>query len=346
MTTPEVTFMNNFDTSSIILQKPKDKIISPTIQYKSIGISKRYSNGRIGDLLIATPPLFSYGVDEDKSFDEVKDGESAKIKGYKLSMNLYDRYEPTDEQLQWVDKFNEMCTEMCNQILNMKDSIGQCDLEMRDFLKYGRIFNPIFYKRDKITKKVVDGAQPQLYIKLSGFFDKEHGNYVSHTDFYDDVTGNALDFMDVFQQKCMIRGIIKVDYIYVANNSIKLQLRLYEAGVTLQNNNRSRLLQPLEVQIPNTFSGSRSGSGRGDDYSEESDMSDVQSNVPSNVQQPVQPEQPEHPDREEDEDSENYLSESEPPAPVVVIPTISSTPVPDMPTDSDVKKRAPRKKKI
>ena len=96
-------------------------------------------------------------------------------------------------------------------------------------------------------KQVKDGKQipvenysPTLYVKVR--YDKKRDNII--TPFYE--KGRKVVPIEYFNQRCYVKAAIIFDGIFIGNQTICLQLRVYEANVKKIENTHKRVLDEDE----------------------------------------------------------------------------------------------------
>lgn len=223
----QLTSAFGYDTKNMLFSDPiPGSIPNSPISFKRITITTINPNGSIGELIIPTERLFSFGVGENKSMD------TGKTNGYVMPLCLHSKDAPTQQEKKWTETFNNIVEKCKDHILENKDSIEQYDLERNDLKK----LNPLYYKKDK--GKVVDGTGPTLYAKLivSKKLDKI-------TSIFFNSDGDDVNPLDLLGKYCYTTAAIKIESIFIGNK-ISLQVKLYEAEVKLAQNGMKRLLRP------------------------------------------------------------------------------------------------------
>jgi hypothetical protein len=224
----QLTLATGYDVSNMVFSEPVLGIIpesKPEIKYKRIMLSTRNPDGTIGELIMPTEKCFSYGISESLS------QETGVINGYSFPICLYTRDHATEKEKQWVNTFNNIVEHCKTHLLNKKSEIEKYDLELNDLKK----LNPLYWKRDR--GKVVENVGPTLYTKL--MMKKKEIS----TMFYDQSKNEALDPMNLIGKHCMVEGAVKFESIFVGANKISMQIKLYEAEVTVIETGMKRLLQ-------------------------------------------------------------------------------------------------------
>lgn len=218
---------DGYDVNRMIFTKPiVGNVKDTSINFRRINISTKYLDGTIGDLVIPTERLFSFGVCENI------DPNTKKVNGYVFPLCLHGKDEPTDDEKMFVKTFNNIVERCKKHLLDNKKELKLHDLEPSDLKK----FNPLYYK--KVDGVVVDGQGPTLYAKL--IVSKKNGQDKIISEFFD-AHGNQLNALDLLKKYCHTRSVIKIESIFLGNK-ISLQVKLYEAEVELSDNGVKRLL--------------------------------------------------------------------------------------------------------
>lgn len=288
MTSTQLTTPLGYEVSRIIFSEPIAGSIpdsKPAINYNRILISTKNEDGSIGELILPTCELFTFGVSENVS------KETGKVNGYVFPICLYDKQGPSQEQKDWVETFNNIVEHIKKHIITNRESFNQYDLCDSDLKK----FNPLYYKKDK--GKIIDGTGPTLYSKL--IVSRKLNKIV--TMFFDN-NGDEIDPMDLKGKFCFSKSAVKIESVFIGNK-ISLQVKLYEAEVRLMDSGMKRLLsKPKTQQNVNTstnsinpmFSESKDDNDNDDTGSIGEDDDDLSKDTQNMTieSQPVQPIQP------------------------------------------------------
>ena len=143
---------------TVIFNEPKEyKVKDSKIKYKRIPIEVKYPNNKKGPLVVETPFLFSFGVNEKKN------QETGKLVGYSIPVCLWSRdSEPDNKEKAFFD------------FINILKTLSQQHLEN----EYGpdqasTLSSPFYYKQIEYTDKkgkkktkVDESSSPVLYAKL------------------------------------------------------------------------------------------------------------------------------------------------------------------------------------
>ena len=234
----QLTTASSFDVNQLIFSQPQPGTIPnsvPPIAYKRVNISIRNPDGTVGDLVLQTEQLFSFGVSANR------DPTTQQINGYVMPLCLWNRDGATAAEKKWTDMFNAI-VESCKQhLIDEKEEIEKYDLDESDLKK----FNPLYWKREK--GKIVSGTGPTLYCKL--IVSKKDGNERIISVFYDGDTGDQVDPMQLMGKYCYVNAAVKVESIFIGNKC-SLQIKLWEAQVSVVESGMKRLLQPSATFKP------------------------------------------------------------------------------------------------
>lgn len=238
----QLTMLSNFNVERTILGEPQKKTIpNSTLPYLKLPISVVNSDDTVGDFIILTPRLFSFGVQEN--FDLAK---PTQLNGYSLPLCMWSRDGATDAEKEWTDKFTEICEYIKKYLVEHKEELEKYDLNENDLKK----FNPLYWKRDK--GKIVEGTGPTLYPKLICYppkkkkgeilSDQEANKKEIHTRFYD-LKGEKIEPLTILSKQCYATTAIKLESVYVGSK-ITLQFKVYEASVEIRDGGTKSLLKP------------------------------------------------------------------------------------------------------
>jgi len=256
---------NNYDTKRMIFSDPVAGSVpgnGPAINYSRINISTKYDDGKVGDLILGTERLFSFGVSENLSPD------TGKVNGWTMPLCLWNKAGATKSEKAWVDSFNAIVERAIDHILDHKEELDKFDLERSDLKK----FNPLYWKKErkmvdgKQQQVVVEGTGPTLYSKL--IYSKTNSTFV--TKFYD-ADNQPLDPLDMLGKYSYATGAVKIESIFIGNK-ISLQVKLYEAVVEPISTGTTRLLRPVaKPLVTQTRVGATAASVMDDDDSDDDD---------------------------------------------------------------------------
>jgi hypothetical protein len=203
------------------------------ITFSRINISTKNSDGSVGELVMPTSRLFSFGVGENISKD------TGKPNGWTMPLCLYNKDGPSECEKCWVETFDKIVKECVEHLLENKEDIDKFELERSDLKK----FNPLYWKKEKkigkdgkTTLVPVPGAGPTLYTKL--IYSKKSEKFVS---IFRDMNDNIIDPVEMLGKYCYTTAAIKIESIFIGK-SISLQVKLYEVRVEPIQSGMKRLL--------------------------------------------------------------------------------------------------------
>tara|TARA_Y100000389_G_scaffold196331_1_gene229105 strand:- start:212 stop:1117 length:906 start_codon:yes stop_codon:yes gene_type:complete len=230
----QLTLASGYDINNIIFSDVQHESIPksvPQINYKRITIRTKNSDGTIGDLILPTEKLFSFGVSENTN------QETGKVNGYVMPLCLHTRDGATKEEKDWSETFTTIVEKCKDHLLANKEEIEHFDLERTDLKK----LNPLYYKREK--GKIVPGTGPTLYAKL--IVSKKQDNKI--LTMYFDFNGDSVDPLTLLGKYCYARAAVKIESIFVGSK-ISLQVKLYECEVKLMETGMKQLLRRPKAQ--------------------------------------------------------------------------------------------------
>ena len=133
------------------------KVKDSKFKYQRIKVETKYPNGKKGDLIIETPFLFTFGVNEKKS------QETDKLIGYSIPVCLWEKdSQPDIEEKAFFESINSI-TEICQQHLE-----NECGADLAPTLNAPLYYKQVEYtdKKGKKKNKRDETAAPVLYAKL------------------------------------------------------------------------------------------------------------------------------------------------------------------------------------
>ena len=233
----QITSADGYDTNRLRFSKPqKCTITNTTISYRRIWISTANDDGTEGELVVPTSKVFSFGVGENLD-------PTTKVRnGYVMPLCLWNRDGPTPEEKMWTDMFDQVVEACKDYLVQNREELELDDLTKAELKK----FNPLYWKKEK--GKVVKDRGPTLYAKL--IESKKQG--LIKTAFFDDA-GETIDPLSLLKKYCHVTAVIKFESIFLGSGKCLLQVKLYEAQVSLLDGGMKKLL-PRPKPQPKLFS--------------------------------------------------------------------------------------------
>ena len=210
----------------------------PKIEFKRINISTRNEDGSVGELIIPTGRLYSFGVSENTSM------ETGKVTGHTFPLCLWSRDGATNEEKNWTDTFNDIVDTCIDHLVENREELDRFELERNDLTRTKGGLNPLYWKKEKIVdektgktiQRNIPGRGPTLYAKL--IFSKKNDKFLSQ---FFDVNDQPVDVRTLMGQHCYATGAVKIESIFIGAR-ISLQVKLYEAVVEPTKMGMKRLL--------------------------------------------------------------------------------------------------------
>ena len=229
MDNTQLTQPAGYNVNNMVFSKPEvGNIPGSAMNFQRIRISTKNPDGTMGDLVVPTETIFSFGVQENT------DMASGAVNGYTMPLCLWNKDGPSTEEKAFSDKFDEIVEHIKSYVIDHRDDIEKYDLDMSDLKK----FNPLYWKRER--GQIVEGRGPTLYAKL--LVSKKDGNRIM-TTFYDADSGEEIeDPMDLLKKYCYVNAAIKFESIFIGTK-VSLQVKLYEASVKMLSSGPKRLLK-------------------------------------------------------------------------------------------------------
>ena len=214
----QLTSYGHLTSDNIIFNEAKEyKVKDSKIKYKRIPIEVKYPNGKKGPLVIETPFLFSFGVNEKKSQD------TNKLVGYSIPVCLWSKdSEPNAEEQLFFEALNNI--------------VGMCTLYLES--EYGAdlassLSSPFYYKQveytDKKGKKKTKrdtSAAPVLYAKL--IYSEKSKKILSLFKTKGKKDLNPFKYLD---QYCNVKMALIIEGIFISKTVTSLQIKVHECYV-------------------------------------------------------------------------------------------------------------------
>jgi len=222
----QITSASGYDVKNIIYSKPRDgSIPNSTVAFKRVQMGTRNPDGSIGELILSTERLFSFGLSPSVNMT------TGKTDGYTLALCLWNMDAPSKQEKEFTETFNKICDHASDYILDHRDDIAKYELEKADLKK----FNPMYWKKEK--GKVVEGTGPMLYAKVL-----QNKKTDTITSLFYDENGRDIEPMSLLNKQCYVKAAIKIEGIFIGSK-VSLQVKLHEAEIKLKDSGVKRLLR-------------------------------------------------------------------------------------------------------
>ena len=203
--------------NTIFNEAKEYKVKDSKIKYKRIPIEVKYSNGKKGPLVIATPFLFSFGVNEKRN------QETNKLVGYSIPVCLWARDSQPNEQEKAFFECIGNLTSLTQQYL---ESEYGPDLA-------SSLSSPLYYKQeeyiDKKGKKKTrndSSAAPVLYAKL--IYSEKSKKILSLFRGKGKRTLNPFKYLN---QYCNVKLALIIEGIFISKTVTSLQIKVHECYI-------------------------------------------------------------------------------------------------------------------
>ena len=214
----QLSSYDHLTQENIIFNEAKEfKVKDSKIKYKRIPIEVKYPNGKKGALVIETPLLFSFGVNEKKN------QETNKLIGYSMPVCLWAKdSEPNTKEKAFFDVINNVIT------------FSQQHLEN----EYGAdlassLSSPFYFKQEEYTDKkgkkktrIDNSSAPVLYAKL--IYSEKSKKILS---LFKGKGGKDLNPFKYIDQYCNVKLALIIEGIFISKTVTSLQIKVHECYV-------------------------------------------------------------------------------------------------------------------
>ena len=214
----QLSSYENITQDNIIFNQAKEfKVKNSKIKYKRIPIEVKYPNGNKGALVVESPVLFSFGVNEKKN------QETNKSVSYSLPVCLWAKdSEPNTKEKAFFDVINNVIT------------FSQQHLEN----EYGAdlassLSSPFYFKQEEYTDKkgkkktrIDNSSAPVLYAKL--IYSEKSKKILS---LFKGKGGKDLNPFKYINQYCNVKLALIIEGIFISKTVTSLQIKVHECYV-------------------------------------------------------------------------------------------------------------------
>ena len=214
----QLSSYDHLTSENIIFKEAKEfKVKDSKIKYKRIPIEVKYPNGKKGALVIETPLLFSFGVNEKKN------QETGKLVGYSMPVCLWSKDSvPNPKELSFFETLSNVM-EICR--LYLESEYG-ADLA-------SSLSSPFYYKQVEYTDKkgkkktkIDESSAPVLYAKL--IYSEKSKEILSLFKTKGKKDLNPFKYID---QYCNVRMALIIEGIFISKTVTSLQIKVHECYV-------------------------------------------------------------------------------------------------------------------
>ena len=214
----QLSSYENINQENIIFNEAKEyKVKDSKIKYKRIPIEIKYTNGKKGALVLESPVLFSFGVNEKKN------QETGKLVGYSIPVCLWARDSvPSNKEKAFFDVINNVVT------LSQQHLEKEYGPDLASTLSSPFYFKQIEYtdKKGKKRTKVDESSAPVLYAKL--IYSEKSRKILS---LFKGKGGRDLNPFKYINQYCNVKLALIIEGIFISKTVTSLQIKVHECYV-------------------------------------------------------------------------------------------------------------------
>ena len=195
----------------------KYKVPNSKIKYERIKIERKLPNGKTTPLVVETPFLLSFGINERK------DQETNKVNGYSIPLCLWKKdAEPNQKETNFLNIINKVFV-LSQDHLSREYGENEAS-SLSDILYYKQV--EYTDKKGKTKKKKDESSSPVLYVKLIYSSDAKKFSTIFRVKGKQEV--KPLDYKDKYFNT---RMAIIFDSIYIGRNSVSIQVKAHEVHI-------------------------------------------------------------------------------------------------------------------
>ena len=214
----QLSSYENLTQDNIIFNQAKEfKVKDSKIKYKRIPIEIKYPNGKKGALVVESPLLFSFGVNEKKN------QETGKLVGYSMPVCLWSKYSsPNTKELSFFETLNNVVS-MCQSHLE-----SEYGADLASSLSSPFYYKQIEYtdKKGKKKTKIDESSAPVLYAKL--IYSEKSKKILS---LFKGKGGKDLNPFKYINQYCNVKLALIIEGIVISRTVTSLQIKVFECYV-------------------------------------------------------------------------------------------------------------------
>ena len=214
----QLSSYENITQENIIFNEAKEyKVKDSKIKYKRIPIEVKYPNNKKGPLVVESPVLFSFGVNEKKN------QETGKLVGYSIPVCLWSKdSEPSNKEKAFFDVINNVTTLFQQHLEN----------------EYGpdlasSLSSPFYFKQEEYTDKkgkkktrIDPSSAPVLYAKL--IYSEKSKKILS---LFKTKGKKDLNPFKYINQYCNVKLALIIEGIFIRKTVTSLQIKVHECYI-------------------------------------------------------------------------------------------------------------------
>ena len=201
----------------IFNEAKKYKVKDSKIKYKRIPIEVKYPNGKKGALVIETPLLFSFGVNEKKNQG------TNKLVGYSMPVCLWAKdSEPNTKEKAFFDAINNVKTLSQQHLENEYGADLASTLSSPFYYKHEEYID----KKGKKKTRIDPSSAPVLYAKR--IYSEKSKKILSLFKKKGKKDLNPFKYID---QYCNVKMALIIEGIFISKTVTSLQIKVHECYV-------------------------------------------------------------------------------------------------------------------
>ena len=214
----QLSSYDHLTPENIVFNEAKEyKVKDSKIKYKRIPIEVKYPNGKKGALVLESPVLFSFGVNEKKN------QETNKLVGYSIPVCLWAKdSEPNTKEKAFFDVINNVTT------LSQQHLENEYGADLASTLS-----SPFYYKQEEYTDKkgkkktrIDPSFAPVLYAKF--IYSEKSKKILSLFKTKGKKDLNPFKYID---QYCNVKMALIIEGIFISKTVTSLQIKVHECYV-------------------------------------------------------------------------------------------------------------------
>ena len=239
-----------FDPAKISNRSPEEKPIpDQTGSYKQFALQYNYGTTDkpvVGDLYLQLPIIKSTGIIKKETPNKV----TGKVKTeyslmFRLSLQDY-KLDPADaepiirasEHADFIERFNNGWKAISYILASVAAQVGIDDYDPE---KPGIAFkNPLYWPRDKVTRKLIAGREPSLWVKII--------TAKQSRTLFTNMEGEAIKWELLDGVDLISLPLVKIEKVYIGGGKCSLQLKLASTIVvdSVASGSQTRQLSSIE----------------------------------------------------------------------------------------------------
>jgi len=235
----QITETSEFDISKLRYPEPIMGTIPNTkISFHRLPVALEYSPNVIGDLILMTERLYSFGLKENTD-----PGSNNPNGQFSLSLCLLDYKLPTSKEEQFIEVFKSIVQELKTYLLKLKydekfkkNGYAINEDNLTDF-----VMNSIYRGPRNGSELVNPEYKPVMSPKLIFAYKKNDQGVNVKTvasKFFDANTGEKISYEKLLNRPFYITAALKIEGVFINKKTISLQVKIIEGEIDFIDTNK------------------------------------------------------------------------------------------------------------